>query len=63
MWRGTHKWQSAVGARLNLWLVEVDIDLGVSGRATAAIAGNDPVVSPAHRLLVNKLDGGIRTGL
>lgn len=60
---GTYKRQPAVPARRNLGLVGVDKDLGVAGRAAAAVAGHDAVVGPPHRLLVDELDGCVGPGL
>ncbi len=57
----TYEWESAVAAGGNLGLVGVDEDLGVSGRAAAAIADNDPLVRPLDGLLVDELHG--RVGL
>jgi hypothetical protein len=57
------KWQAAVAARRDLGLVGVDEDPGVSGRAAAAVAGNDALVRPADGLLVNHLHGGLGLGL
>jgi hypothetical protein len=59
----TYKRQAAVPARRNLGLVRVDEDPGVSLGPTAAVARHDTVVRPPHRLLVDELDGGIRSGL
>lgn len=54
---------TTVVAGSNLGLVSVDEDPGVSTSATAAITGNDAVVSPLHRLLVNQLDSRLRLRL
>jgi hypothetical protein len=61
--RWTYKRQPAVTARRDLGLVRVDVNLGVSGRPTASVAGYDPVVRPPHRLLVDELDGSVRPRL
>ena len=55
----TYKRETAVATRGNLGLIRVDEDLGMACRAATAIAGHDPVVCPADRLLVNELHGGV----
>jgi hypothetical protein len=55
--------QSTVAASADLRLVRVDEDPRVARGTTAAIAGNDAIVRPAHRLLVNELHGGVRLWL
>ena len=55
--------KAAVAAGCNLGLVSVDKDPGVTVRTAAAIAGNNPVMRPSDRLLVNQFHSGFRLGL
>lgn len=55
----TYKRQPTVPTRSNLRLVGIDVDLGVSRRATTSIARHNPLVRPPHGLLVNELDSCI----
>lgn len=54
----THVWQAAIAAKGDLRLVCVDKDLGVTGRATAAVADDCSFVRPSNGFLVNQLHGG-----
>jgi hypothetical protein len=57
------EWEAAVAARRNLGLVGVDEDPRVTSGTTAAVAGDNSVVGPSHRLLVNHLHGRLGLGL
>lgn len=57
--RGAYVGDAAVAAVCNLGLVSVDVDLGMSRRATAAITDDHAVMGPSHRLLVNQLNGSL----
>lgn len=59
----THKRQAAVTASGNLRLIRVDEDLGVAHGTAAAVARDDTIVCPPHRLLVDELDSRIRPRL
>lgn len=62
-YNGTYKGEAAVRAIVNMRLVKVDVDPRVTQWAPAAVARNNPIVPPPHRLLVDKLDSGPRAGL
>lgn len=47
------KGQAAVGAPIYLGLVDVDEDARMAQGSAAAIAANDPLRGPPHRLFVN----------
>ena len=59
----THIWQAAVGAPADLWLVHVDEDARVSSRTASTIARYHALVHPLDRLLVDEINGRVRTGL
>jgi len=59
----TYKGSSAVAAHGDLWLVGVDVDLGVAGRAATTVAHDDAVVRPPDGLLVDELHGRVRLWL
>ena len=54
----TYKWQSAIRALTNLWLIDIDEDPRVAERSAAAVARHYPRVYPADGLLVNEFYGG-----
>jgi len=60
-----HKGQAAVPAGADLGLVGIDEDARVSGGASAgaAVADDDALVRPAHRLLVDQLHCRVRLRL
>ena len=62
-WGEPYKGQTAVVARSNLGLVRVDVDLGMPRWPAAAVAGDDALVRPPHRLLVDELNGRVRLWL
>lgn len=53
----TYKWQTAVCAPADLWLVQVDEDSWVSQWSTTAITGHDTLLGPCDWLLVNQVNG------
>lgn len=59
----TYEGKTAVVAGSNLGLVGVDEDPGVTEGTAAAVTLNNPLLRPAHRLLMDELNGGIRLGL
>lgn len=62
-WESTYKRKPAVVACSDFGLVGVDEDLGMAQWPATAIAGDNPVLCPAHRLLVDKFNGGVRLRL
>lgn len=60
---GTYEWNTTVRAPADLWSVDVDEDAWVAEWASAAVAYGGAALDPAHGLLVNKLDGGLRAWL
>lgn len=63
IWKGTYEWDTAICAPIDLRLVGVDEDPGVSERAASTVAGDDALLGPADGLLVNQLDGRVRARL
>ena len=61
--RETYEWHAAVATGVDRGLVCVDEDTRVSKRSSAAVARNDLLLGPAHRLLVNELDSCHRSRL
>lgn len=59
----THERQSAVSALVDLGLIDIDENPRMAEGAAAAVARHNAVLGPTHRLLVNELDSGVRTGL
>ena len=59
----TYEWNPTVAADGNLWLVGIDEDLGMAQGSSTTITGDDFVVGPPYRLLVNQFDGGVGLGL
>lgn len=57
------KWNTTVATRSNFGLVSVDKDPRMSRSTTSTIAGDDPIMRPAHRLLMNELHGRVRLRL
>ena len=57
------KGQAAVGAPIDLGLVDVDEDARMAQGSAAAVATDDPLRGPPHRLFVDKADGGLRLRL
>lgn len=54
----TYEWKAAVRAHVNLRLVDVDEDSGVTQRTSAAVARNLALARPADGLLVDEFSGG-----
>ena len=61
--RETYEWHAAVATGVDRGLVCVDEDTRVSKRSSATVARHDLLLGPAHRLLVNELDGCHRSRL
>jgi hypothetical protein len=55
----TYKRNTAVCAPADLGLIGVDEDPGMTERAASTVAGNDALVCPANRLLVDEFDSGV----
>lgn len=59
----THKWKTTVCAHADLGLVCVDEDSGVSQWSSTSIARHYSVVCPSYRLLVDQVNGSLRSRL
>lgn len=57
------KGQAAVGAPVDLGFVDVDEDTRVAQRSASAVAADDPLRGPPHRLFVDEADGRLGLGL
>jgi len=57
------EWNPAVAADGNLWLVGIDEDLGMAQGSSTTITGDDFMVGPLYRLLVNQFNGSVWLGL
>lgn len=57
------KGQAAVGAPVDLGFVDVDEDARMPQGSAPAVAADDPLRGPPHRLFVDQGDGGLRLGL
>lgn len=60
---GTHKRKAAVCTPINLWLIDVDEDLGMTERSPSTVTRHHPVVRPPYWLLVYQVDGRQRLWL
>ena len=59
----TYVWQSTVCAPADLWLVDVDEDLGMSQGPSTAVTGDCPAIHPSNWLLVYQLNRSVRSWL
>lgn len=59
----TYKRQTAISAHIDLWLVDIYEDPGMSQWATTTIAADELLVRPSDGLLVNKTNGSLRPWL
>ena len=57
--KSTHKRQSAVSARIDLWLVHIDEDPRMSQWSPSPITRYNSLICPPDRLLVNQFNRGI----
>lgn len=53
---GTYKRNTAVVARMDLRLIRINKDLGMTQRPAASIAANNPAFRPPHRLFMDQIN-------